>query len=151
MSVMAPVIGVRRCVRNVLWPEIGLLLWKVLLLRDIALLLWDVVLLLWNVVLLLWKVLLLWDVALLRDVVGNMRLVNRLVLVVRPVSRMRHSVEMRCRMRHGMQMIAMLNDIGVRGGVWNVVNVCIRMIVLRESCLRRNKSNRQSQQTQFCF
>lgn len=142
MPIVRDVIGVRRGVWNVLWAN------KVLL-RRVVLLLGNVILL-WGVTL-LWDVILLWDVVLLWNVIRNVWLVQRVVLVVRLVSRVGHCVDMRCCMRDSMQVIAMRHQVSVRRCVRHVINVRVRVIVLCESRLRRNESNSQSKQTQFCF
>ena len=113
-------------VRNVLWSKHllrnVLLLWNVLLLREIGLLLREI--------LLLWYV------------VRRMRLMDRVVLKVRLKRCVWYCVQMGCCVRHGMQMVSVRNEVRVCGRVRHYINVCLLMVVLCEGSLSRNECNR---------
>lgn len=114
MSIVPYVVVVRRRVRHVLGTEHPLR--NVLLLRQVSLL--------------LWKILLLWNVLLLRYVVGDVRLMNSMVLKMWLPRRVRHLMKMRCGMRHLMQVIPVSNCIDMRCRMRHVVDVSLLVVVL---------------------
>ena len=79
--------------------------------------------------------LLMGDMLLLRNVICDVRLMDRVILKMRLYRSVWHCVQMSCRVRHRMQVIPVPNHVSVCGRMGHVINVSVGVVVLRGRCL----------------